>query len=53
MSQSVFQAITCDFLKAREKSRLQDHIGVVWLLIGVKTGATFLSQSLSMEILIA
>ena len=50
MNQSEFLAITSNLLKAREKSRLQATIGFRWLLIRLKTGARFLSESLSVAI---
>ena len=50
MNQSQFLAITCKSLEAREKSRL--HGAIVLLLIGWKTGATLLSQSLNVAIAI-
>ena len=50
MNQSKFLAITCNSREAREKSRVQGAIGFAshWL----KTGATLLSQSLSVAIAI-
>ena len=46
-SQSQFLAITCNLLKAREKSRVHGAIGFGLLLIGWRTGASLLSQSLA------
>jgi len=46
MNQSQFLAITCDSLKAREKSRVQGAVGLL------QTGASLLSQSLSVAIAI-
>ena len=48
MNQSEFQEITCNLLKAREKSRLQGAIGFGFGFgFGWKTGVRFSSQSLS------
>ena len=52
MNQLEFLAITFNLLKAREKSYVQVPIGCVWLLIGLKSGARFLSESLSVAIAI-
>ena len=52
MNQSEFIAVTCNLLKAREKSRVY-KVRLVLLLIGCKTGARFLSQSLSVATTIA
>jgi len=52
MNQSRFLAITCNSLEAREKSRVHGAIGFGLILIGWKTGATLLSQSLSVAIAI-
>ena len=52
MNQSQFLAIICNSLKAREKSRVHGAIGLVLILIGWKTGASLLSQSLSVAIAI-
>ena len=52
MNQSQFLAITGNSLEAREKSRLRGAIGFSLLLIAWKTGATILSQSLSVAIAI-
>ena len=55
MNQSQFLVITCNLLKAREKSREQPAIGFgfasYWLK--KKNGARFLSQSLSVAIAMA
>jgi len=37
----------------REKNHIQNPIGFVWLLIGLKSGARFLNQSLSGAIAMA
>ena len=54
MNQSQFPAITFNSLKAREKSRVRVRLVLVLvlLLIGQKTGASLLSQSLSVAIAI-
>ena len=52
MNQSDFLSITFNLLKGREKSHVQDPISFVWLLIGLKFGARFLSKSLSLAIAI-
>ena len=52
MNQSRFLAITCNSLEAREKSRVHGVIGFVLTLVGWKTGASLLSQSLSLAIAI-
>ena len=53
MNQSELLAITSNLLKAQEKSHVQDTIGFPWLLVRLKAGARFLSQSLSVTIAIA
>ena len=45
MNQSELLAISCNLLKAREKSPVQRPLVLVLLLTGRKTGATLLSQS--------
>ena len=50
MNQSEFLAITCNLLKAREKSRVRGVIGFGFASHWLKTGARFLSQSLSVTI---
>ena len=50
MNQSQFLAITCNSLEAREKLRYM--VRLVLTLIGWKTGASLLSQSLSVAIAI-
>ena len=50
MNQSQFLAIICNSLEAREKSRVNVAIGLI--LIGWKTGASLLSQSLNVAIAI-
>ena len=45
MNQREFLAITCNFLKAREKSREQGAIGFGLAPHWLKTGAKFFSQS--------
>ena len=55
MNQSQFLAITCNSLEAREKSRVHGAIGFGFgfgFLIGWKTGASLLSQSVSVAIAI-
>ena len=52
MNQSEFQAIICNFLKARKSRANQVRLVLVLLLIGGKTGARFLSQSPSVAIAI-
>ena len=48
MNRSEFLAVIISLLKAREKSHIQNPIGFVWLLIGLKSGARFLwSNNLS------
>ena len=47
MNQSQFLAITCNSLEARERSRLHGAIGFGFDSHWLKTGATLLSQSLS------
>ena len=51
-NQSQFLEITCNTLKAREKSRVHGAIALVLLLIGWKTGASLLNQLLSVAIAI-
>ena len=51
MNQSQFLAIICNSLKAREKSRLHGANGFDFA-VGGKTGASLLSQSLSVAIAI-
>ena len=50
MNQSQFLAITCNSLKAREKSRVHGAIGFGFTSHWFKTGASLLSQSLSVAI---
>ena len=52
MNQSQFLAITCNSLEAREKSRVHGAIGFGFASHWLKTGATLLSQSLSVAIAI-
>ena len=52
MSQSQFLAITCNSLKAREKSRVQGAIAFGFASHWLKNGASLLSQSLSVAIAI-
>ena len=52
MNQSEFLAIMCNFLKARENWRAQGAIGFGFLIFGWKTGARFVSQSVSVAIAI-
>ena len=52
MNQSQFLAITCDSLQAREKSRVHGAIGFGFASHWLKTGASLLSQSLSVAIAI-
>ena len=48
----LFQAITCNSLKARENQAYMVGLVLVLLHGGSKTGASLLSQSLSIEIAI-
>ena len=50
--QSQLLAITCNSPEEREKSRYKVALVLVLLLIGWKTGASLLSQSLSVAIAI-
>ena len=50
MKQSQFFAITCNSFKAREKSGVHDAIGFDFASHWLKTGASLLSQSLSVAI---
>ena len=52
MSQSQFLAITCNSLKGRKNHAYMVRLVLVLLLIGWKTGASLLSQSLSVAIAI-
>ena len=52
MNQSQFLAITCNSLKAREKSRVHGAIGFGFAAHWLKTDASLLSQSLSVAIAI-
>ena len=52
MDQSQFLAITCNSLEAREKSRVHGGLVLVLRLIGRKSGASLLSQSLRVAIAI-
>ena len=52
MNQSQFLAITCNLLEARENHAYMVRLGLVLRLIGWKTGASLLSQSLSVAIAI-
>ena len=52
VNQSQFLAITGNTLEARKKSRVRGRLVLVLLLIGWKTGASLLSQSLSVAIAI-
>ena len=47
MNQSQFLAITCNSLEARENHVYMVRLGLVLIPIGQKTGASILSQSLS------
>ena len=49
----LFLAITCNSLKARENQAYMVRLVLVLLHSGSKTGASLLSQSLSIEIAIA
>ena len=46
-NQSQFLAITCNSLEARERSRVHGAIGFAFASHWLKTGASLLSQSLS------
>jgi len=50
INQSQFLAITCNSLEAREKSHLHGAIGFGFASHWLKTGASLLSQSLSVAI---
>ena len=52
MNQSQFVAIACNSLKAREKSRVHGGIDFGFNSHWLKTGASLLSQSLSLAIAI-
>ena len=52
MNQSQFLAISCNSLKARENHAYMVRMVLILLLVGGKTGATLLSQSLSEAIAI-
>ena len=52
MNQSQFLAITCNSLEAREKSRVHGAIGFGFASHWLNTGASLLSQSLSVAIAI-
>ena len=52
MKQSQFLAVTCNSPEAREKSRVHSAIGFGFASHWLKTGATLLSQSLSIAIAI-
>jgi len=53
MKQSEFLVITCSFLKAREKSRVQCAILFDFACHWLKSGARFFSQSVSVAIALA
>ena len=50
MNQSQFLAITCNSLEVRENHAYMVRLVFVLILIGWKTGASLLSQSLSVAI---
>ena len=50
MNQSQFLAVICNSLKAQEESRLHGAIGFGLACHWLKTGASLLSQSLSVAI---
>ena len=52
MNQSQFLPITCNSLKVWEKSRVRGAIGFAFASHWLKTGASLLSQSLSVAIAI-
>ena len=52
MNQTQFLAITCNSLEAREKSRVHGAIGFGFDSHWLKTDASLLSQSLSVDIAI-
>ena len=52
MNQSQFLEITCNSLEAREKSRVHGAIGFGFASHWLKNGASLLSQSLSVAIVI-